>query len=228
MKLKLKGARKKSGRLSADHAKELLKAGAGSAKDLLKAGREKVKELKSPGSTPNLPARRSFGGGEEEGGIDEPDEDLKVVSLPVPMGLHVVVVHPALSISTRDARDAVPAHVPIGDAIANLGHLGMLISALYESDFHRLGTSIRDRLHQPYRVPMIEGFDRVYEAAMQAGALGAGISGSGPSVFAFTDAMDGARRCGSAMQAAFGTKQIASECFVSPVGSVGAIQNATS
>ena len=73
MKLKIKGARKKSGRLSADHAKELLKAGAGSAADLLKAGKEKVKELKSPGSTPNLPARRSFGGGEEEG-----DDDLGV------------------------------------------------------------------------------------------------------------------------------------------------------
>ena len=73
MKLKIKGARKKSGRLSADHAKELLKAGAGSAADLLKAGKEKVKELRSPGSTPNLPARRSFGGGEEEG-----DDDLGV------------------------------------------------------------------------------------------------------------------------------------------------------
>jgi homoserine kinase len=159
--------------------------------------------------------------------VDEPDEDLKVVSLPVPSGLHAVVVHPALSISTRDARDAVPAHVPIGDAIVNLAHLGMLISALYESDFDRLGASIRDRLHQPYRAPMIEGFDRVYEAAIQAGALGAGISGSGPSVFALTDAMDSARRCGSAMQAAFGSKQIASECFVSALGSKGAIQHAS-
>jgi homoserine kinase len=110
---------------------------------------------------------------------------LHVARLPVPESLRVAIVIPELEVRTADARAVLPAHVERSDAIANVGRVALLVSALYEGDLERLGLGLHDRLHQPWRTPLVRGFDAVRDAGMAAGAIGVGLSGSGPAMFAF-------------------------------------------
>jgi homoserine kinase len=106
-------------------------------------------------------------------------------SLPVPDWLRVVVAIPELEVRTADARAVMPAQVPMGDAVANAAHVGLLVSALFNGDKITLSRAIHDRLHQPYRVPLVRGFETARERALQRHAIAVGLSGSGPAVFAF-------------------------------------------
>ena len=128
---------------------------------------------------------------------------LEVVPLPVPQWLRVAVVIPDLEVRTADARAALPAVVPMADAVANAGAIGLLISALYDGDADRIGRGVLDRLHQPYRIPLVPGFDAARRAALDAGALGVGLSGSGPALFALARGEAAARNAGAAMASAF-------------------------
>jgi homoserine kinase len=134
---------------------------------------------------------------------------LEIVRLPVPDALRVAVVIPDLEVRTADARAAIPARVPVGDAVHNLGAIALFVSALYDGDLGRLGQGTRDRLHQPYRIPLMRGFDEARRAALAAGALGAGMSGSGPAMFALAAGDDAARACGEAFVSAFAALGIA-------------------
>jgi homoserine kinase len=134
---------------------------------------------------------------------------LDIVRLPVPADLRVAVVIPDLEVRTADARAAIPPRVPVGDAVHNLGAIALFISALYDGDLLRLGQGTRDRLHQPYRIPLMRGFDEARRAALAAGALGAGLSGSGPAMFALAAGDAAARACGEALASAFAALGIA-------------------
>lgn len=134
--------------------------------------------------------------------VDEAD-GLRIVQLPVPPSLRVSVVIPELEVRTADARKVLPAAVPMADAIANIASMGLFVSGLYEGDLRRVGRGVQDRLHQPYRIPLVRGFHVAREAAEGVGALGVGMSGSGPAIFALADGDVSAARCGAAMAAAF-------------------------
>jgi homoserine kinase len=94
-------------------------------------------------------------------------------------------VTPALEVETVAARRVLPATVSRGDAVFNIGRAALLVGALAEGRADLLRASLRDRLHQPYRAALVPGFERVVEAAAAAGAYGAVLSGSGPTVAAF-------------------------------------------
>lgn len=111
---------------------------------------------------------------------------LSLVRLPVPTALRAVVAIPQLELNTADSRRALPKTVPHGDAVFNAGRLALLVSALYDADFPRISAGVADRLHQPYRIPLVRGFEQARAAALAAGALGVGLSGSGPAIFALT------------------------------------------
>ncbi len=150
-------------------------------------------------------------------------DPLDLVELPVPADLRVVVVRPHSEVLTADARRRVADHrFTIGQAVANLGNLAALVSALYRGDLPLLGRSISDALVEPIRAPLVPGFRRVQDAARDAGALGCSISGSGPSVFAFTDGDDAAAAAADAMQAAFSEAGLESDRYVGPVEARGA------
>lgn len=108
----------------------------------------------------------------------------EVVSLPV-APLQAVVVLPAVTLSTRAARAALPASVPRADAVFNLAQLGLLLQALARGDQPLLARAMADRLHQPYRISLIPGMPAALAAAQAAGAA-ACLSGAGPSLIAFT------------------------------------------
>lgn len=115
------------------------------------------------------------------------DGSLEIVSLPVPPALRVVVVIPELEVRTADARRAIPAKIPHADAVFSASRLALLVSAFYDRDLARLRLAVADRLHEPYRGPLIRGYEPARAAALAAGALAVGISGSGPAMFAFVE-----------------------------------------
>ena len=151
-------------------------------------------------------------------------DPLELVSLPIPPDLRVVVVHPHCEVATASARALVREHrYGLGHVVANLGNLGALISALYQNDLGLIGRSISDRLIEPVRASLIPGFRRVKDAALEAGALGCSISGSGPSVFAFSDSDPGAAQVAAAMRDAFrAAAGLESDTYVGPINAQGA------
>lgn len=149
-------------------------------------------------------------------------ETVDVVTLPVPRGLMVVCVKPDFEVRTADARAVLPQAVPMRDAVKNLGAMAGLVKALASGDLELLGKCLDDRLATPYRKRLIPGFDDVMEAAAAAGALGAGISGSGPALFALCAGRDDALTVADAMVEAFERRQIKSRAIVSAIDRDGA------
>jgi len=150
------------------------------------------------------------------------DEHVDVVTLPAPRGLQVVAVTPAMEIRTADARAALPRQVPLHDAVRNLGAMAGLVKALMSGDLELLGRCLDDRLATPHRKKLIPGYDEAVEAAMKARAIGAGISGSGPTLFALCRERDDALAVADAMVEAFELKGIAARAIVSAVDRYGA------
>lgn len=141
-----------------------------------------------------------------------------IVRLPVPDGLIAVVVHPDLEIETSRARALLGDSVRLADAIQQSANLGALVDALHRSDFELLARSLEDRIAEPRRAALVPGLAVVKQAAVDAGALGCSLSGSGPSLFALCRGEDVARRVAAAMAAVvlrfIGT---APQTYVSPI-----------
>lgn len=137
--------------------------------------------------------------------------------LPVPRGLTCVLVHPHLVLETRRAREALVAAYAIGDFVPQSAGLAELIVGLFTSNLDALRAGLRDVLVEPRRAHLIPGFAEVKKAALDSGALGASISGGGPSVFAWFENRAGASAATAAMQAAFAPAGLKSDVFISPV-----------
>lgn len=104
----------------------------------------------------------------------------------VPEELQVVVAIPEFPLSTRKARQVLPERVSMQDAVYNLGRSSLLLLAFINKDYELLSYAMQDRLHQPFRMSLIPGMEDVFKAALEAGALGVALSGSGPTLIAFT------------------------------------------
>ena len=107
---------------------------------------------------------------------------LEVVALPSPQ-LYVTIVHPQIEVRTADARSILKQQVLLKDAIKQWGNIAGLVAGLMKSDYDLIGRSLEDVIIEPVRSILIPGFDDLKKACKQAGALGGGISGSGPSIF---------------------------------------------
>lgn len=123
--------------------------------------------------------------------------------------LSAVVCIPDFELATKKARAALPEKVPVADAVFNLSRALLLVRALEVGRTNRLAGLMDDRLHQPYRAKLVPGLREAVEAAVSAGAAGAALSGSGPTVFAFVEASR-APHVGSAMKHAFAAKDVSS------------------
>ncbi|MCL6477553.1 MAG: homoserine kinase [Peptococcaceae bacterium] len=115
------------------------------------------------------------------------DGDIKCQKIAPPKNLRAIASIPDFTLSTRTSREILPQQVPVSDAIFNLGRVALLISALYTGDINQFGTAMEDRLHQPYRTSLIPGMKKVFAAAKLAGAKGITLSGSGPTIIAYSD-----------------------------------------
>lgn len=146
----------------------------------------------------------------------------KARALPFPADLVFVVLRPELEVATKDARAALPAAVPLADAVAFGGNLAAFVQALHAQDSALLAASLRDVLAEPHRAGLVKGFRAVQAAALEAGALGCTLSGSGPAVFAVAEEGDEARAVADAMLAAFRKAGVAAEAVLCGLDAMGA------
>jgi len=107
---------------------------------------------------------------------------LEVITLPSPE-LYVTIVHPQIEVRTSDARSILRQQVLLKDAIKQWGNIAGLVAGLMKSDYDLIGRSLEDVIIEPVRSILIPGFDELKKQCKEAGALGGGISGSGPSIF---------------------------------------------
>ena len=107
---------------------------------------------------------------------------LEVIALPSPT-LFVTIVHPQIEVKTSDARSILKQNVKLKDAIKQWGNIAGLVAGLMKGDYDLIGRSLEDVIIEPIRSILIPGFDDLKKACKTVGALGGGISGSGPSIF---------------------------------------------
>ena len=149
-------------------------------------------------------------------------EPLDVVRLPYPKELRVILAHPSQRLRTETARACLPRSVDLAVAVAQAAGVGSLVAALASRDWDLLRRSIEDRIAEPARAPLLPGFAEAKSAALEAGAFGCSISGSGPSAFAFSDGDDAARRIGKAMVRAYRSQGVEATVRVGAVDGLGA------
>jgi homoserine kinase len=160
-----------------------------------------------------------FGGLALVNGIDP----VRVVSIPVPEEILTVVVHPRHRVETRRARDILKTEVTLADHVRQSAHLGGFIAGCYSHDFDLIRESLRDVLIEPQRAGLVPALAEVKEAAMRNGALGASISGSGPSIFAWATSPEIASKVRDAMLQAYRNKGLLEvNSWISPVSTQGA------
>ena len=112
-------------------------------------------------------------------------DPLHIVALPVPE-LYVGILHPHIKIATKDAREILPKHIPLKDAIAQTQYLSGFVAALYTQDTQLLENSIKDVLITPYRKALIPYYDELENLAKDQECFAFGISGSGPGLFSLS------------------------------------------
>lgn len=109
------------------------------------------------------------------------------VRVPISLKVHFAVFVPSFELRTEKAREILPDMIPRRDAIFNLSRAALLAGSLMAGDLKNLEVATGDRLHQPYRFPLIPGGEAILRAAREMGALGAYLSGAGPSMVAIVD-----------------------------------------
>jgi len=148
---------------------------------------------------------------------------LQVISLPVPAQLYCTLVHPKVEILTKDARNVLPKQVSMSTAVHQMAHAASFVAALYTNNLQLLAQNTTDLLAEPYRKSLLPHFDAAKNAALYGGAMAFGISGSGPSMFAFSDAKSKAQQIALLLEKTFQRKKIACTTYTSSVNTEGAI-----
>ncbi|UTD14471.1 homoserine kinase [Tenacibaculum mesophilum] len=146
---------------------------------------------------------------------------LSIVKIPVPADLRVVAIHPQVEVKTKDAREVLPKEVPLKDAVTQWANVGGLISGLYTNDYQLIADSLTDIIVEPARKHLIPHFDEVKQQAIKAGALGAGISGSGPTIFTLCKGDATAENVYKTIQNTYQDKQIYFNMILSKINTEG-------
>ena len=148
-------------------------------------------------------------------------QPLEVVKLPVPSELRLVAIHPQIEVRTEDARNVLPKEIALKDAVTQWANVGGLISGLYSNNYELISNSLKDVIVEPHRKKLIPFFDEVKSAAIKAGALGAGISGSGPTIFALCKGDEITEKVYNAIEKSYRNKNIDFEMYTSKVNKEG-------
>ncbi len=146
---------------------------------------------------------------------------LDVINIDTPENLYCTVVHPHIEINTADTRKILRKQILLSDAVKQWGNVAGLVSGLIKKDYALIGRSLQDVIVEPVRSILIPGFDDIKNAAIKAGALGSSISGSGPSVFAFSTEENVAGKVGAAMREILNKINIDSDLYISKINAAG-------
>lgn len=146
----------------------------------------------------------------------------RLVPVPVPAQWHSLLVHPDALLETRRARAALQGSYELKEFVTQSTNLALVLAGCHAGDAGLVRAGLRDELVEPRRAPLIVGFDAAKQAALQAGAMGASISGAGPSVFAWFETAEAAQAAAPKVQAAFADAGFTSQSWVTPLNSPGA------
>lgn len=146
---------------------------------------------------------------------------LEVLRLPTPSELRLVILHPFIEVNTRDSRAIVKQRLSLQNAVQQWGNLAAFVSALYTEDYGLLGRSLKDEIVEPVRSILIPHFEDLRRISIGNGALGFGISGSGPSVFAMCKGEGAARAVEQALEEFYKNRNIGFDLQVSEISLEG-------
>lgn len=146
---------------------------------------------------------------------------LDVIRIESPSELYAVVLHPHIEVKTSDSRAVLQPMIQMKDAITQWGNLGGLIAGLYTNDYKLIGRSLNDVIIEPARKHLIPNFDEVKNTALQNGALGSGISGAGPSIFALCKGQEIAEKVAFAMSESYQNTGITFDMNISKINPEG-------
>ena len=148
-------------------------------------------------------------------------EPLEILQIPTPDDLFAVVIHPQIEIKTADARKILPKDISLKNAIIQWSNVGSLIHGLHSNNYELISRSLEDVIVEPFRSQLIPGFGTIKKAALEHGALGTGISGSGPSVFSLCKSQTTAIKVEKAIRKAYSKYTIPFEIYVSKINMDG-------
>jgi homoserine kinase len=149
-------------------------------------------------------------------------DPLDVIKIEAVENLYCTLVHPHLELKTEDSRKVLRHSVTLKDAITQSGNIAGLMIGLLKPDYHLISRSLKDVIAEPMRSVFIPGFNNLRQIAMEAGALGFGISGSGPTVFALSQSETKAQQVAEAIQVEFLRHKLNTDPYVSKVNQEGA------
>ncbi|WP_378174761.1 homoserine kinase [Aquimarina sp. SS2-1] len=148
-------------------------------------------------------------------------DPLDVIKLHTPQDLVMTVIHPQIEVKTSDARSVIKQNVTLKQAIRQWGNVGGLVSGLFTENYELIGRSLEDVIIEPMRSILIPEFKNVKKAAIEKGALGCGISGSGPSIFALSKGMDTAQLVAEAIREVYNKTGLDFDIHISKINSKG-------
>lgn len=145
---------------------------------------------------------------------------LDVIDIDAPR-LHITAIHPQIEVKTSDARKILKKEIPLKSAIKQWGNIAGLVAGLMKGDYELIGRSLEDVIIEPVRNILIPGFDEVKEKSLAAGALGGGISGSGPSIFMISKTEEIAYRVEDVMKQVYQNIGIEYKTYVTQLNKKG-------
>ena len=146
---------------------------------------------------------------------------LDIISLDYPDSLYVSVVHPQIEIKTSDSKKIIKQEIPLSDAIIQLGNLGGLVAGLAQSDYDLISRSLKDVIAEPARSMLIPLFKEAKKIAINEGALGGSISGSGPSIFALSTSKNVAQKIATSLDELYTTNGMRAHVYFSNINTKG-------
>lgn len=146
---------------------------------------------------------------------------LEILQIPTPNNLFATIIHPQIEIKTSESRAILPKQVALEDAITQWSNVGSLIHGLHTNDYQLIKRSLHDVIVEPHRSKLIPYFEDVKKAALKNGALGCGISGSGPSIFCLSEGLENAKNVENAIKNVYSKTDIEFETYVSKINTQG-------
>ncbi len=149
-------------------------------------------------------------------------DPVDVISIPVPDTILCVLIHPNLQVNTKAARQILRTEISLKDHVKQSAHLAGFMAGCFTNDLSLIQRSLVDWIIEPQRASLIPSFALVKEQALKGGALGCSLSGSGPSLFAWTASMESANKIKAAMLQQFNSAGIEAQGWISPISTQGA------
>ncbi|NWF89497.1 MAG: homoserine kinase [Ignavibacteriaceae bacterium] len=146
---------------------------------------------------------------------------IDLIELEPPKNLFCTVIHPQIEIKTSEARKILGRTIPLKAGVAQWGNVGALVAGILSKDINLIGRSVQDEVAEPKRAALIPRYYEIKNAALESGANGCNISGSGPAIFAFSKNENTAWQIGKAMKKVIEKEKIKSKIYVSRINKNG-------